>query len=660
LIVRAFSPTVAIYASEDTDEIARYKGFKNGFVDIVRPYGERVSGKVVVRDSVGASRAWDDFGVHFRDLGQLAQTDIEPSATPLDNLEELLEQYLEQPQGGDEGDINSLIGDASYMSQYYRLFLSRLLSASQFSQHESFLHPSACVIAISSHTPNPIETLRQLYAQTAHGNRTLPMHANPDYLRYYVLVHDEERSDFSKSSALFDQMKRHFGLHCHLLRLRSSPCTPTDDDAVELPQCERLSPAEDLSRLQETENLIDLGSPSTPHIFDSDAQAIRSFVRELVAQSVVPHMENRIANWNEQVAARRRGISGRFMSLSKRWTGIGTGSRNTTLATGRASGNYDALQGTYHYNTQEATLRKMADYAFMLRDYKLAASTYELLRTDFGNDKAWKYLAGANEMGVVAALLNPLASGKSMRVENFEPMLETATYSYMTRCADPVDTARCVMLAFELLKVRRHAAGEIAARWAIRLLGMGVLGTIGRVLVSERVACCFAGINGIGGDGKSWGWGRRKRKARLWTVMAADEWMKLGRVDMAERRLEDAEALYEEVYGGKDEEWKGFQEMQGFVQQLRLAVRIKRGQARRRGKSEAERAEIEQLEQEEERMRMRETAPMEQLERLDTRVNRRSLIGGPAAHPLDMPPLSPARMNRAEPLFSTREDDDFE
>src|SRR5271154_4372057 len=84
LIVRAFSPIVAIYASEDTDEIARYKGFKNGLVDVVRPYGERVSGKVVVRDSVGASRAWDDFGVHFRDLGRLAQTDSEPSATPLD------------------------------------------------------------------------------------------------------------------------------------------------------------------------------------------------------------------------------------------------------------------------------------------------------------------------------------------------------------------------------------------------------------------------------------------------------------------------------------------------------------------------------------------------------------------------------------------------
>ena len=40
-------------------------------------------------------------------------------------------------------------------------------------------------------------------------------------------------------------------------------------------------------------------------------------------------------------------------------------------------------------------MRKLADYAFMLRDWKLAHSTYDILRKDFANDKAWKYAAGA-------------------------------------------------------------------------------------------------------------------------------------------------------------------------------------------------------------------------------------------------------------------------
>lgn len=67
--MRSFSPAVAIYPSLDTDELARGKGFKDGFRQLVRPFGEKVAGKVVVRDSVGSSRAWDDFGIRFTNLG---------------------------------------------------------------------------------------------------------------------------------------------------------------------------------------------------------------------------------------------------------------------------------------------------------------------------------------------------------------------------------------------------------------------------------------------------------------------------------------------------------------------------------------------------------------------------------------------------------------
>jgi hypothetical protein len=59
-------------------------------------------------------------------------------------------------------------------------------------------------------------------------------------------VHDEDRDDISESTKLYDQMKRHFGLHCHLLRLRSNQCVVTDDDSVQVPECEWLSPSERL------------------------------------------------------------------------------------------------------------------------------------------------------------------------------------------------------------------------------------------------------------------------------------------------------------------------------------------------------------------------------------------------------------------------------
>jgi hypothetical protein len=40
-------------------------------------------------------------------------------------------------------------------------------------------------------------------------------------------------------------------------------------------------------------------------------------------------------------------------------------------------------------------MRKLADFAFMLRDYRLAQSIYDTVRKDFQlEDKAMKYYAG--------------------------------------------------------------------------------------------------------------------------------------------------------------------------------------------------------------------------------------------------------------------------
>lgn len=596
---------------------------------------------MVVRDSTAASRAWEDFGIRFADLGSLAQQSRIPQAVvPLDDLEDVLDRYIQQssddPPTGD---------GLSGTSPYYQLFLGRLLSSQPISQHEAFLHPVATVIAISSATSSPIETLRNLYQQTAQGPQTLPQYANPEYLRYYVLVHDEDKDDFAKSSALFEQMKRHFGLHCHLLRLRSAECLNESEYAEELPVCEWLTASEELKHLDATTQLVELNLPQSPYIYSSDAVAIRTFVRELVAQSVVPHMEQRIALWNEQIASRRRGISGRFMSLSKRWAGIGSTSRgpSSNTAGSGASGNYDSTQDQYPYDTPEALLRRMADFAMMLRDYKLAASTYELLRSDYSNDKAWKYLAGANEMCCTATLLNPLASGSAkLKIETFDQMLETASYSYLTRCSQPILALRSILLGVELLKVRGPTASEMATKWAVRALQLNLVSGITHVLVSERVTGCLAGRTGIG----SIGWGTRKRKAALWSITAADEWMKLGRAEFAAARLDEAQELYRDIKnpGAIND----YMHMTEFMTQLQLAVKLKLGQARQRGLSGASAVPIQEYDEVDE--------TTEKLDRVDSRHNRRSLMG--AMNPLEAAaPLSPGRTVRPEP---SPRDDDFE
>ena len=278
-------------------------------------------------------------------------------------------------------------------------------------------------------------------------------------------------------------------------------------------------------------------------IFESDATAIRMFVREMVTQSILPFMENRMMAWNDQVASRRRGISGRFMSLSKRWTGFGS-AKNVTSGSGSAAGssgsNYNINEGFYSAEAPEAMMRQLADYAFMLRDWKLAHSTYDFLRSDFSHDKAWAYHAAANEMVAITTLLSAQVPNSRSRLEGIDQMLENAAYSYLTRCSMPTNVARCLTLCMELHKVRGPVATDNAARWGGRVLELGVLTLFGQTLTTERLADCYAS----GGNMEMRNSGPRRRQAIFWNVLASNCWMKLDEFRQASSRRQLAGEMY--------------------------------------------------------------------------------------------------------------------
>ena len=570
LILHSLVPHIAIHTSDDTKDLVKDKGFEGGLWELLRPFGEHIQGKVAIRDSIGAGKIWDDFVVRFVQLGDgLEPPDASPGSrrsgegnTLADNGRNLVPDALVAQRsrtGGDISQVENLVdrhlvhaeqypidgedsltsksakpGDADVPSTFYTLYLRKLLSGLPLAPHETFPHPVACIIAISSRNATPIETLRNLYDQSSHGAPRLPVWVNNDYLRYYVLVHDEERDDITKSIALFDQMKRHFGLHCHLLRLRSSHCVASDDDSVQLPRPEWLTATEEILEIQRRENQEEM-EDSYPCLYESDTTAIKTFIREMVTQSVIPSMERNVATWNDQVASRRRGMAGRLLKISK-WTGFG-GSRSSSSngTSNGSSSNYNALQGYYRPDTPEALMRKLADYAFMLRDWKLAQSTYELLRSDFSNDKAWKYHAAANEMAAISTLMVPQALSSKVRSETVDQMLETASYSYITRCGSSYGALRALALGMELLRLRGGSAADDAARWGSRILDNKAVGVIGDALIKERISACYASKPGSGSSG----WGSRTRKSVLWSILAADAWLTLGKPQQARLRLDD-------------------------------------------------------------------------------------------------------------------------
>lgn len=606
LILQAFVPNIAVHTSMDTQELVKDKGFEGGLWELLRPFGERVQGKVTVRDSIGAGKSWEDFAVRFVQLGdgqevsegvpgsrksgegkvpipngnksipasvaaQRARTggDIAPIETLVDRHLTHAEEYPNMDADDYLTFKDSRLRSPDVPSPFYTLYLRRLLSGIPLAPHETFSHPVACVIAISSRNTSPIETLRKLYDESSYGEKRLPLWVNNEYLRYYVLVHDEERDDITKSITLFEQMKRHFGLHCHLLRLRSTQCVASDDDSVELPRCEWLSASEEMAVIRARELEEDVEDPH-PFIFESDTTAIRTFIREMVTQSIVPSMERCVATWNDQVASRRRGLSGRITNITKKWSVFGGSSRTSSngSASNGGSGNYDALQGFYRPDTPEAIMRKLADYAFMLRDWKLAQSTYDLLRSDFNNDNAWKYHAAANEMAAISTLMNAQSMSSKIRSETIDKWLEASQYSYITRCGAPYGALRSLALVMELLRLRGGSATEDAANWGQRLLDLKVVGVIGDALIRERVAACYASKKGSG----SGMWGARKRKSAWWSIRAADAWLTLGKPQQSKQRLDEAIAKYSSM-ASKDNV-SNFAGASDFIQSLQREIQL--------------------------------------------------------------------------------------
>ncbi|KAK5688465.1 hypothetical protein LTS10_000443 [Elasticomyces elasticus] len=600
VIQRAFSPHVSILASQDTEELIRHKGINGGLLEILRPFGERVQGKVTIRDSTGVSRSWEDYGIRFtgvrdgldsprfadrkstdsaggsaRNGQRTSMLEYKParlrSGGDVPQVEELVERHLtfaEEQSGPVEADYithkDAQSADSRATSPFHTLYMRRLLSGLPMVPSETLSHPVASVIAISSRSANPIEELRNLFQSSNQGEHRLPQWVNNEFLRYYVLVHDEDFDDITKSMSLFDQMKRHFGLHCHLLRLRSTQCLPSDDGATKLPHCEWTAAAEELAEITRRETSED-DEDTTPCIFESDANAIRAFVREMVTQSIVPSMERASATWNDQVASRRRGLSGRFMSLSKRFTAFG--GRNSSVPLAGAGSNYDSLQGFYRPDAPEAVMRKLADYGVMLRDYKLAQGTYEILCQDFKNDKAWRYYAGANEMMAVSSLLAASALNTRARVDGVDQYLETAYYSYITRVGAPYNALRTLMLGVELLRIRGGSALDDAARWSTRILDDRLVGPVGHVLTMERIAACYTERKGVGGLNN----GDRMRKGGFWNMLATDAWLRLEKTSQAERSVYEAARLYH-----FDEGVVGFDGMDGFLRALQQAVKANR------------------------------------------------------------------------------------
>ncbi|CAG8579158.1 12018_t:CDS:10 [Diversispora eburnea] len=491
-VTRVLSPKIAVISSQDADQVCQVNNFPD-FLTLIKPFGERIEGRVTAMDSQGLKIPIENFTVRFANLTSLQQPDFQMISQILtEKVKSIGSKTQELPNITTKADVKERYLEANlddltpWYAEYRRLFFT----FTGVSEHETFEHPVACIIAISSSNKDPINTLSQMYGVTIPSPIFDKGFMDTTILKYYVLLHDNHKVSLEHSEAVFEKMKRSFGLHCHLLKLNSIPpvlipeepsskylvdrsfisdiWTSTVNDLnllnsmlVASPSIQSTSPEvhsrqnsltslssyslpptmstlnSSISSFTEDNNNNDsqislnlgLMNNSPPmygqYLSEEDITRINSFVRELVVQSIVPFMERSIQNWNEQVASSRRGITGRLFSASRRYfsgpkTGLVQQSSQYPYASNTSSNNT-----IYNCNTPEAQMRKLADWSFMLRDYKFAHSVYDTVKKDFSADKAWKYYAGAQAMN-----------------------------AYYNRSKLPFYATRATILHYELLKFR--------------------------------------------------------------------------------------------------------------------------------------------------------------------------------------------------------------
>ncbi|RIB08725.1 ER-golgi trafficking TRAPP I complex 85 kDa subunit-domain-containing protein [Gigaspora rosea] len=522
-VTRVLSPRIAVLSSPDADQVCQASNFPD-FLTLIKPFGERIEGKVFTKDSQGAPNPIENFTVRFVNLTRLEQPDIQLTSqilanrvkfvnnslskdglTPIKTKSDVTERYLEANQ--DE------------LTPWYAEYRRWFFGFTGVSEHETFEHPVACILATSSSNENPIDTLRQMYNITTPAPIFEKGFMDPNILKCYVLLHDNHK-------AIYDEIKRTFKQDCYFLKLNSIPpaLLSEDHDSFSIPaspstirNAEKdiwssyvlesnvldalfaatppilstsseshsrqssltslssyshpLSPTisalnsptssftEDSTFKREnsdSQSALDLGligNLSPPDVLygqylnENDISGIYTFIRDLIDKSIIPYMEKNIWQWNEQVASSRRGITGRLFSAGRRY--FNTGARTTGPAQQSSQYSYTGNSSNAASTiTPEAQMRKLADYAFMLRDYRLAHSVYDTVKKDFLADKAWKYYAGAQEMIGICLLI----AGNKLEIDHY---FEQAVNAYLNRSKVPFYATRTTLLYYELLKHKK-------------------------------------------------------------------------------------------------------------------------------------------------------------------------------------------------------------
>ncbi|KAJ2802179.1 hypothetical protein H4R20_003382 [Coemansia guatemalensis] len=447
-VAKAFCPRILVLSSPAIADACAVNGCST-FADLLAPFGQDVSTQVTIQDSQGAPYFLDKVNVKFTTDFKI-EKHKQPGRAEIDEL-------VRMSVAGDAGQtgvpfltdkgVNADVlatDDIGAWSPWYTVFRQQWINEMQASEHESFMHPVVCMLVASGSEEDPVEAMRSLQSHAAIHRVHSQSFSGTSVLLYYLLVHDgRDTGALQKIDQKFDQVRRAFGQNSSLLKINSNAelieADNNDREKISSIWSNSLSMTQPLAATAVADKVF--GSMLTMR----DVVALKESVKQMMVRSVVPHMQYMIRVLSDQTANQRRGITGRLFSAGRRYFGAST--KTTSTMVGVDGDVY------FRYDSPEALMRKLADYSFMLKDFRFAQSVYQVARRDFQSEKAWKCYAGAQEMVGVCKLMLEIHASRAEFDSNFEDAV--AMYFHKTQTPCQYLALRSIVIYYELLKHNR-------------------------------------------------------------------------------------------------------------------------------------------------------------------------------------------------------------
>ncbi|KAH3684875.1 hypothetical protein WICPIJ_004153 [Wickerhamomyces pijperi] len=507
IIVNAFSPQVTVSCSPEVDLIADNFGFPS-FFQLLKPFGDKVINQFQVKDSQMASRTTQDFSLRFtrplNDLVSVQQAQQQQHSTSsssfsgnnnnklgqlfsYQSLELLIDEYIQsitdrtlaEEQAGNH-QLVKVLSDSVYIK-----FFTKLMSSSYMTSFETMNHPVSSFLVITAR--NTLEDAKQQLLQFRQSS--IPSYMNiDDILPLMIVVHDERDTQQEKTAyQLRESIKSQLGIEVFVLGIITSLESQVAGES------RKLNPPV-LTSIDDELQTLHLPHADSKELPLSNIKTIYRLLKEIIQKQIIPFMERKISVWDTEVVIPRKSFSGRFFSVSKRYFGGNSSSNGKSDGSGNGNGNnYDPLTCAYPQKSNEMIIRKLADWSFMLRDYRYAYSTYELVKKDFLSDKAWPHLASAQEMAAMSLLMGATNITSKLKKDTIDPLLDDSNYTYLSRCGLKTYALRSMIIVSELFCNLKDdwMSAPSAIRWLRKAIDDNLLGRLGKCLVLERIGYVY-------------------------------------------------------------------------------------------------------------------------------------------------------------------------